>query len=183
MARRIEHHSTSGWPVAGVYGALVDPEYLRDRLHELGGKDTEIVEHAATESGVRYAVRQGVSVDSLPSIVRHAVGGDLIIDRTESWRRADENHCTGEIAAQVAGLPCSITGSMWLRDLPADPAGSGSASSASNGPAGSELIVEGGVRVSIPLVSSKIENLAVDQLQDLLASEAEFTADWLSRHA
>ena len=167
MARRIEHHSTSGWSAAQVYRALSDPAYLRARLRELGGGDTEIVEHEATGCSVRYAVRQGVPVGAMPTVVQHVVGGDLVIDRTESWRRADGAHCTGEIAARVAGVPCSITGSMWLRD---------------RAESGSELIVEGGVRVNLPLVGSKIEALAVDQLQDLLASEAAFTSEWLDRH-
>lgn len=173
MARRIEHHSSSEWPAARAYEALADIDYLRERLRELGGGNTEIVKHDSTATGVRFAVRQGVRSDSLPTIVQHVAGGDLVIDRTESWRCADENHYTGEIAAQVAGVPCAITGSMWLRDLPAD-----------DDPASpvSELLVEASVRVSLPLVGGKIEDLAVDQLQKILAAEAQFTSDWLSQH-
>ena len=165
---RIEHHSTSGWSVTQVHGALSDPEYLRDRLRELGGASTEIVEHEKTHDGVQFAVRQGVPVDELPSVVRQLVGANLVVDRTESWRRADERHCTGEIAARVAGVPGSITGSMWLREVPGG---------------GSELVVDGEVKVSLPLVGGKIEALAAEQLQGLLAAEAEFTSEWLSRHA
>jgi hypothetical protein len=163
---RIEHHSTSGWSVTQVQTALSDPEYLRDRLRELGGADTEIVEHEKTGEGVRFAVRQGVPVDELPAMVRQLVGANLVVDRTESWRRADERHCTGEIAARVAGVPGSITGSMWLREMPGG---------------GSELVVDGEVKVSLPLVGGKIEALAAEQLQGLLAAEAEFTSEWLSR--
>jgi len=165
---RIEHHNTSGWSVTQVHGALSDPQYLRDRLRELGGGATaEIVEHETTDTGVRYAVRQGVPIDKLPAVVQQLVGANLVVDRTESWRRADERHCTGEIAARVAGVPGAITGSMWLRDL-AD--------------GGSELVVEGEVKVSLPLVGGKIEALAAEQLGGLLAAESEFTSEWLARH-
>ena len=176
MALRIEHHSTSEWPAVRVYEALADIDYLRERLQELGGASTELVEHESTDSGLRFEVRQGISVDALPTVARTLIGGDLIIDRTESWRRADENHCTGEIAAQVAGLPCSITGSMWLRDPPL-PVEDVSASSAG----ASEFLVDGLVRVNLPLLGGKLEALVVDQVRQLLSAEVLFTADWLKQ--
>lgn len=174
MALRIEHHSTSEWPAVRVYEALADIDYLRERLQELGGANTELVEHESTDSGLRFEVRQGVPVDTLPTAARTFIGGDLIIDRSESWRRAEENHYTGEIAAEMAGVPCTITGSMWLRgllDQDEEPKGR------------SEFLVDGHVRVNIPLLGGKLEGLVVDQLRQLLAAEVLFTADWLKQRA
>lgn len=174
MALRIEHHSTSEWPAVRVYEALADIDYLRERLQELGGANTELVEHESTDSGLRFEVRQGVPVDALPMAARTFIGGDLIIDRSESWRRAEENHYTGEIAAEMAGVPCTITGSMWLRDL---------LDQAEEPEARSEFVVDGQVRVNIPLLGGKLESLVVDQLRQLLAAEVLFTADWLKQRA
>lgn len=176
MALRIEHHSTSEWPAVRVYEALADIDYLRGRLQELGGSNTELVEHESTESGLRFEVRQGVSVGALPTVARTLIGGDLIIDRSESWRRAEENHYTGEIAAEMAGVPCTITGSMWLRDVlvPAE------RTAASPGGA-SEFLVDGLVRVNIPLFGGRLETHVVDQVRQLLSAEALFTADWLKQ--
>ncbi|GAA2818828.1 DUF2505 domain-containing protein [Saccharopolyspora taberi] len=172
MARRIEHRSTSEWPAARVYEALIDVDYLQQRLAEIGGQKTELVEHNATGDDVRFQVRQGVPAESLPPIARTVVGGDLMIDRSESWRCAEEGHYTGEIAAEISGAPCSITGSMWLRDL-AEPA-EGRVS---------EFVVDGTVKVNVPFVGGKLEDFVAEQVQKLLVAETKFTSDWLSRHS
>ncbi|RRO13093.1 DUF2505 domain-containing protein [Saccharopolyspora rhizosphaerae] len=172
MARRIEHRSTSERPAVEVYRALIDSEYLTARLEELGGSTATLLQHVPTDAGARFQTRQGVPVDKLPSLARTVVGGDLLIDRSESWRREEEGHYTGEIAAEIAGAPCSITGSMWLRDL-VDP----------TGPAVSELVVEGTVKVNVPFVGSKAEDLVAEQVQKMLVEEDHFTAAWLAKHA
>lgn len=173
MARRIEHRSTSERPAAEVYRARVDPAFLEARLAELGGSNAALVNHAATgEDSVQFQLRHAVSADRLPTVARSVVGGDLTIDRSESWRREEDGHYTGEIAAEIAGAPCSITGSMWLRDL-AEP----------DGGAISELVVSGGVKVNLPFVGGKLEDLVVDQIQKLLADEERFATEWLARQA
>ncbi|MFR9730342.1 DUF2505 domain-containing protein [Saccharopolyspora sp. MS10] len=169
MGRRIEHRSTSEWPASQVHAALIDIAYLRERLAELGGSRHELVEHAVDGSAVRFQVRQGVRRSSLPPVARTVAGaGDLVIDRSESWRCEQDGVYSGEIAAEVAGAPCTIAGSMWLRDL--------------DGVAGaSELVVEGQVRVNVPFVGGKLEDLVADQVQKLLAAEERFTTEWLAR--
>ncbi|GAA2329443.1 DUF2505 domain-containing protein [Saccharopolyspora halophila] len=173
MARRIEHRSTSEWPAAEVYRALIDPAFIEARLKELGGSGAVLVNHAHTDDGAfQFQLRHSVSVESLPTVARSVVGGDLTIERSESWRREEDGYYTGEIAAEIAGAPCSITGSMWLRDL-AD----------TSGPAISELVVSGGVKVNLPFVGGKMEDLVVDQVQKLLADEERFATEWLAHRA
>lgn len=171
MARRIEHRSTSEWPAARVHEALIDEDYLRARLRELGGTHTELVEHRTTEDGVHFEIHQAVRAESLPSVVRTVVGGDLLIDRSESWRREEEGHYTGEVAAAIPGVPGWISGSMWLRDLP-EPEADNQVS---------ELVVDGTVRVNVPFLGGRVEDLVVDQIQKLLSDEDRFTSEWLSR--
>jgi hypothetical protein len=173
MARRIEHRSTSERPAAEVYRTLIDPAFLKARLAELGGSSAMLVNHAKTgEDAAQFQLRHGVSADSLPALARSVVGGDLTIDRSESWRREEDDHYTGEIAAEIPGAPCSITGSMWLRDL-ADP----------HGAAVSELVISGGVKVNLPFLGGKMEDLVVDQIEKLLADEDRFITEWLARRA
>ncbi|GAA3364991.1 MULTISPECIES: DUF2505 domain-containing protein [Saccharopolyspora] len=169
MARRIEHRSTSEWPASQVHAALIDIDYLRERLDQLEGGRNELVQHTADGDAVRFQIRQGVPTDSLPPIARTVAGaGDLVIDRSESWRCEQDGHYAGEIAAEVAGVPCTITGSMWLRDL-------------TGGTGASELLVEGEVRVSVPFLGGKLEDLVAEQVQKLLAAEERFTTEWLAR--
>ena len=173
MARRIEHRSTSAWPASEVHAALIDYRYLTDRLVELGGPNAALVTHAPTEDGgVHVQLSQDVPADSLPALARTVVGDDLTIDRSESWRRVDEGQYTGEIAAEIKGAPCSITGSMWLHDLP-EPTPT----------AVSEFVVSGSVRVNMPFVAGKLEDLVAEQVEKLLVAEETFTHDWLTRRA
>lgn len=171
MARRIEYRSTSEWPAERVHAALIDVECLRARLNELGGSNTELVEHQETEDGVHFEIHQAVRAESLPSVVRTVVGGDLLIDRSETWRCTSEGHYAGEVAAAIPGVPGSITGSMWLRDL-------ASPTSATV----SEFVVDGTVRVNVPFVGGRVEDLVVDQVHKLLSDEVQFTSEWLAQN-
>lgn len=167
MACRIEHRSTSEWSAQRVHTARTDSDSLRARVRELGGGDSDLVGYESTEAGTRFQLHQEVRASVLPQAARSLVGGDLKVNRTESWRREDEGHYAGEVAAEIEGAPCSIAGSMWLRDLPGD---------------GSELLVDGEVQVTIPLLGGKLERLVVDQVLELLEAEDRFTSDWLARH-
>lgn len=170
MTRQMEYRCTYECSARRVYEALIDPDVLRERLRVLSGEN-ELAEHAVTERGARFEVRQGVRAEVIPSVARTVVGQGVTIHRTESWRLEDEGRYGGEVVAGVPGMPRSITGSMWLRDLPSP-----------EGPQGSEFVVEASVKVGIPFIGAKLEALFADEVQTLLVDEQRFTADWLSRH-
>jgi hypothetical protein len=167
MTRRIEHRTVFAWPASRVYEAYIDVDYLTDRLRTLGGRN-ELVEHAATPDGVRLRVRQVVHAESMPAVARTLVGSDLTINRSEVWRREQEGRYAGEVVAEVPGMPCSISGSQWLRDMPKHARES-------------EFLIQGTVRVGIPLIGGKMEDLFVGEVRKLLTEEDQFTADWLTR--
>ncbi|MFI9007053.1 DUF2505 domain-containing protein [Actinosynnema sp. NPDC053489] len=164
MARRIEHRTTSRWPARDVYAALVDETYLRDRLAELGGTNPELVAFTATDQSTSYQLRQGVPADRLPSVARGLLGGDLVIDRAESWTEAGR---TGTVEVTLNGVPGRLDGTITLADAPG----------------GSELTLIGQVKVGIPLMGGKLEALIAEQVALLLDKESEFTAEWLARRA
>ncbi|RCW46921.1 uncharacterized protein DUF2505 [Halopolyspora algeriensis] len=174
MARRIEHRSTSVWPASRVHDALIDIDHLEERLSEFSGENTEVVDHSTTEGGVRFQVRQGVPADRLPPMVRTVLGKNLTIDRSEAWRPAEPGHYTGEVAAAIPRVPGSITGSMWLRDLP-------ESERPADGSAVSEFVVCGSVTSNVPFAGSKLEELVADRISSLLAEEMRFISHWLSR--
>ncbi|WP_433266136.1 DUF2505 domain-containing protein [Actinosynnema sp. CS-041913] len=165
MARRIEHLTTSRWPASDVYAALVDEAYLRDRLAVLGGTGAELVAFNRTVGTTSYQLKQGVPADRLPSVARGILGGDLVIDRAEAWTEAGY---TGTVEVVLNGVPGRLDGTITLADTDGD---------------GSELTLVGQVKVSIPLVGGKLEDLIVEQVALLLDKESEFTAEWLARRA
>jgi hypothetical protein len=162
MPRPIEHRASSSYPAAEVYAAITGEEFLRARLAELGGKQSELTSYSSGAGGTRYTLRQAIDAEHLPSVARKVVRGDLVIERTESWN-ADNGEYSGTIEAAVPGTPGSVHGTTRL----------------TASPSGSELLMTGSVKVGVPLIGGKLEELIVEQLGRLLRAEATFTDRWL----
>ncbi|MCS7483044.1 DUF2505 domain-containing protein [Umezawaea endophytica] len=161
MARRIEHHTTSTWPVQDVFQALVDERYLRDRLAVLGGTDAQLVSFSSANGKTSYQLKQGVPAEHLPSVAKSLLGGDLVIHRTEVWTAAGT---TGTVEVTLNGVPGRLDGTIVL----AGDAG------------GSRTTLTGQVKVSIPLMGGKLEAMIAEQVSALLDKENEFTTEWLA---
>lgn len=167
MPRPIEHTASSSYPAAEVYAAITDEEFLRARLAELGGKSSELTSYSTGADGTRYTLRQTIDAERLPSVARKVVRGDLVIERTESWSASAGNgEYSGTVEAAVPGTPGTVRGTTRLTEHPS----------------GSELRMTGSVKVGVPLVGGKLEELIVEQLGRLLRAEAAFTQRWLESH-
>ncbi|MEV6712225.1 DUF2505 domain-containing protein [Lentzea sp. NPDC051208] len=159
MARRIEHHTTSPHSAEKVFGAMVDETYLRDRLAAIGGKDAQLVTYSSTGEKTSYQLKQGVPAEHVPSAVKAALGGDLVIQRTETWAAG-----AGTVEVTVNGVPGRLEGAFTVLD---------------NG-SGSKVTLSGEVKVSIPFLGGKIEKLIAEQVAVLLDKESGFTSQWLA---
>ncbi len=167
MPRPIEHRAQFDAPAEDVYRVLVDAEHLAARLKEMGGVDAALVEHAVDGPRARIALRQGVGVEFLPSVVRRFTGEDLVLDRVEQWHPRDAGGWSVAVEVTVRGLPGSISGSQELTDT---------------GPGRSALVLRGTTRVPVPMVGSRIESVVAEQVDVLLGSETQFTRRWLADH-
>jgi hypothetical protein len=162
MARRIEHRTTTAWSPETVYTTRVDPAYLRERLAKLGGQGAQLAEHEVNGDAVRYRLRHGVAAENIPPAVRALVGGDLTIDRVETWSPGDGGY-TGTVRVTIPGMPGDMSGTQRI--------------AAAGG--GSEYAINGEVSVPIPLFGGKIEETVAAQIGKLLDAEDEFTSGWL----
>lgn len=167
MSRQIDYRSTSPHSADEVYATMVDPDYLRARLEQIGGPGAGLLEHTADVKGAHYRLRHGLDAKDLPSVVRSVLPGDVTIERNERWTRQDGGRYLGDVDVTIPGAPASATGGMRLRDLP---------------DGGSELSVRADVRVSVPLIGGKIEGVVGDQVRRLLAAETAFTEAWLTEN-
>jgi uncharacterized protein DUF2505 len=156
----MEHRARFATPADTVHAAIVDPAYLADRLEALGGTNASIVDRTEQGGEVTFRVRQGLAAQHLPSAVRTLLKGDLVVDRTETWR-ADK---TGTVKATIPGVPGEINGTMRVSDTDT----------------GSEWVTSLEVRVGIPIFGGKIENAIGEQVVKLLATETAFTEKWLA---
>jgi Protein of unknown function (DUF2505) len=167
MPRPIRYQSRYPLPAAKLYAVLVDRDYLRAKLDEVGGENAELVELTADPDGARITLRQGVSRDVIPGPIKRVLRGDLVIERTETWRRVDPGHYDGSVSARVKDAPGSIGGALSLVDT--------------DGGSSSEYRLDGSAKVDVPLLGGRIEALVANQVVTLIEREAQFTADWLAR--
>jgi Protein of unknown function (DUF2505) len=167
MARRIDHRARSRWDARKVYTTLVDPAFLDARLARLGGTHARLVEHRVESDGrATVKLRHGVAGGSLPPAVRTLLGGDLMIDRVETWRPDPNGGYSGTVSVTIPAMPGELGGTHRLTD-------SGT---------GSDLVVDGSVGIPIPFVGAKIEETVVDQITKLLDAEHAFAEEWLDQH-
>jgi hypothetical protein len=165
MGSRIEHRAAFSQDVAAVLAASSDEVALRARLEELGGESAALLEHSVTPDGVRFKIRQGITADRLPQAVRTMHKGDLIVEREQTFTRAGDGY-TGAAKASVNGLPAEITAQTELKREGGQ----------------TVLRTSGEVKVRIPLLGAKLENLIAEQITKLLDREAEFTSKWLAEN-
>jgi hypothetical protein len=167
MARSIEHRSSFSFPAEQVYATVTDEDYLRQRLSEIGGVDSELVSRTADNGTVRIVMRQGIDPDDLPGIVKRVVPDGVLIERSESWTAEGGGPpYTATMEASVRGIKGTVSGTTKIAD-------SGQ---------GSEQTTTGEVDIDIPLVGGKIESVIAEQLRELLEVEAQFTKRWLESH-
>jgi hypothetical protein len=165
MPRQIDFRSSLSSPADEVYAVMVDPEYLRARLRQIGGPGAALLEHTADAQGARYKLRHGLDKSVLPAIVQSLVSGDLTIERTETIRRRGPGDYAGDVDVQIPGTPVSARGRSELR----------------NAPPGSEFAVHAEVTVKVPLFGGGIEETVAGQVHQLLVAETAFTQSWLNR--
>jgi hypothetical protein len=167
MSRPIDYRCTYPFDVGRVFATLADPDYLRARLAEVGGPDSELLEHSRDGDEVRYRLRFVLERDVLPALVQSLVGGRLAIERTETLR-PDGDGYRGTVEVAVPGAPVGADGWMDLRPT----AGSTS----------SDFTVHADLSVRVPLIGGRIEGGVVDQVRELLTMEGGFTRKWLAAH-
>jgi len=160
MARRIELRTGYRHPADRVFAALTDQECVRERLASIGGESSELVSFTANGDSTRIVMRQGIDAAVLPSVVRRVTPNGVTIERTETWQAGNR----GTVEASVQGF----TGSLRA-----------AAAVVADAATGSELVLDGEVKVGIPLIGGKIEAVIAEQIGRLLSAEAKFTDRWL----
>lgn len=174
MPRPIRYRSRSENSAQRVFETLADRAYLEARQAELGGKNAALLKFDVSGSPIdhaEYTVRQGVGREDLPSAIQKVLPGDLVIERTETWRRTAEGNYEGTVSANVAGAPGRIAGTLRLVDL----------EDIGGGRPGSEFAINGEAHVKIPLVGGKVEAVIAEKVEKLVGKETQFALDWLAR--
>lgn len=162
MSTRLQLQHRYPVPSDRIGAVLVDPDFLTERLRNVGGAGAELI--SRTEQGAAVTVVQlhRVPPEKLPGLIRKVLPGALTIERTETWNAGGN----GTIAADVKGAPGTLTGTTRIG---AEPMGS---------VVTYDLLAE----VSIPMVGKKVEAVVGDKLKELLDMEHTFMLGWLQTH-
>jgi hypothetical protein len=173
MPRPIRYQQRYELSPARLFATLVDREFLEAKLASIGGQNAVVLDLATTlgtdADSAKCTLRQGVGRQDLPTPVQKVLRGDLIIERTETWRATGPDRYDGTIAARVKDAPGTIRGTLRVFGNPAPDAPS------------AEFSVNGEVKVDIPLVGGKIEEAIAEQVVRLLRREGRFALEWLAR--
>jgi hypothetical protein len=158
MVNRAELQHQYPVPPERILEVLTDPDYLSAKLHAVGGPRAELVSREQYESGVTIVLHHAVPGDVLPSFLRSVRPDGLTIRRAETWTSSG-----GTVHAVVDGVPGTITVMMHLTP----------------DPTGCVLSAQLTAEVSLPLFGGKVEKIINDNVTKLMATEYQFTLDWL----
>lgn len=159
---------------AAVLAMLRDPDYVRHKAEQTGGRDVvvEVTTLDATGLDATGLDATGFVIvctrtlpAEVPSYARSFVGDTITITERQEWRAAGADALPAAAASVDFHAPVAYSGRI---DLAVD----GSGTIARN---------TGSFRASVPFVGGKVERLVAEQTQRYLAKETQVAAAWLAR--
>jgi hypothetical protein len=151
--------------VQEVHDAFCDRRYWLARLAASGADDWTLnAFQVGDDGGLDVVTTQVLRAQRLPGVVQQFHHGDLEIRRAETWTALSEGTAQASVASSIVRAPVSLNGEASL--------------SAVDGRA--RLTFHAVLDVRIPLVGGKLEKFIGTQLINLLNTEQELTATWIS---
>jgi Protein of unknown function (DUF2505) len=151
-----------GTTVDDVYAMLADPSYRK-----AVGDYQKVVDFSCditpTGDGMRVRLEEAHATDRIPSFAQRLVGHEIRFVQEETWT----SHTAADVHVTIPGKPGDMTGSTSLRQ------------------AGDDVVqqIDLAVKVSIPLVGGKVEDLVAGFVGKSFAAEGKVGAKWLADSA
>lgn len=160
MATRLVHEMTYDAPVIEVAAMLTDPVFRETVCRNQRATSYAVeIEGNVDAKAVRIEMEQ--PTDKVPAFAKKFIGATTTIVQTETWSSPH----TATITVGIPGKPGEINGTVRL----AESAGV------------TTETVELEIKVKIPLVAGKIEELLAKLLGSALRAEERTGKEWLSR--
>ena len=136
MAKKITETFTYAADVETVYGLITDQAFRTESAENQQATDIDVSVSGGTVTVVR------TQESDLPDFVKKLTGPTVKVKQTEAWGdAAADGSRTADVKVSIIGQPAEMTGTATLK-----PAGDGT-----------EFVLDGEVKVSIPLLGKKIE--------------------------
>lgn len=120
--------------------------------------DSTVVSRDVSDGGAVTLVVSRKLPDGIPGFLTKFLPADGKVTQTDAWGAASGGVRSGTWAAETPGSPAKVFGTMRLEP---------------KGDKACVYVVEGTVKVSIPLIGGKAEGIVVQMTQKLTAKEAE----------
>jgi hypothetical protein len=144
--------------VDDVYAMLADPAYRKavgdyQRVTDFSCSITP------SGSGMRVRIEEAHGTDRIPSFAQRLVGGEIRFVQEETWT----SHAAADIHVTIPGKPGDMTGTTSLTQ------------------AGADVVqqIDLAVKVSIPLVGGKVEDLVAGFVTKAFDAENKVGVKWL----
>lgn len=141
-----------------VYGMMTDPTFLEEVAAEAG----------ATDCAVQVQGNVTTSRRSLkaPAEAQRFTGPTIKIVEEIAWSEADSDGSrTGRLTLTSPGQPMTMDGNVLLQ-----PSGSNT-----------EVVIQGDLKINIPLLGKKLEKVAAPALEDGIRAEERVGLRWLQK--
>jgi hypothetical protein len=150
--------------VDALWAMISNQDYWLTKYAALGATNVTVDQFDAGEQSLTVATQRDVPAD-LPGFAKKIVGDTNHVTQVERWTRSgDGAHCSVTIA--VKNVPGGTTGTMDMR-----PDGDGTVWTANFD-----------IKVGIPLIGGKFENLLRDETGANFRAEKPFNDTWLAEH-
>jgi len=158
MSKRLQHELTYDAPMAEVAEMLADTSF-REEVCDYIGVKRAMVSIDSDDNGMEVTIDQVRAAQGIPSFARKFVGDEINIVQRESWSSPTE----GDITVTIPGKPGDMTGSTTLTQ------------------SGDDVVqrIDLAVKVSIPLVGGKVEDLVAGFIGKAFDAENKVGVKWL----
>ncbi|MDR2281151.1 MAG: DUF2505 domain-containing protein [Gordonia sp. (in: high G+C Gram-positive bacteria)] len=168
MARRLSYSARYEHPAEKISQAQMQREYwdaLMVQFRELT-PISNVEEFESGDDGMRVVLKQTITRDMLPPVAQTVMKKDMVITRIETLGAFVADKTPGTYTASIPAGPGSLNGEQVL--FPTE--------------SGCTVRKTTEVKVFLPFINGKLEQLMLINLVDLFRGEAEFTAEWVSKN-
>ncbi|MCF3939231.1 DUF2505 domain-containing protein [Gordonia tangerina] len=168
MARRLSYSARFTHPAETLYQAQSTRQYWDDMMagFQMISPHCAVDSFTADETGMKVVLKQTIGRDQLPALAQTVLMKDMVITREETFGAFDPDNTTGDYTASIPAGPGSLQG--WQELFPTE--------------TGCTIRKTTEVKVFIPFVNGKLEQLMLVNLVDLFRAEAEYAADWVKKN-
>jgi len=165
---KIRHEAKYAASADAVFAALVDAEFLTRKSEAIRAADIGVSTEPTAEGGAVTTLRRRVELD-LPGFAKKALGGGtvMLVD-TQEWKPADPD---GNRTAAASGTLEGHSGGF-----------AGTVSILATGAEIATVVVEGDVKISVPLIGGKLEKMTAGMITNMLDSDQRVLTTWLAEH-